>query len=87
MAGARVIGMAVGDDGAIHPAAHGVDVEISRRAIEAPWRRAEKVFGADHAGNMRFFGLTSKLSGDRAPKLRDLRLEITKHTAGMRLFR
>ena len=58
VAGAGVIGMAVRDDGAINPTAHGVDVEITRRAIEALWRRAEKVFGADHVwryeGRQRF---------------------------------
>lgn len=52
MTGASVIRMAMGDDGAINPAAHRVDVEIARRAVE-PFRRGTKqVFGADHAGNM-----------------------------------
>ena len=39
VAGARVIRMAVRDDGAINPAAHRVDVEIAWRAIEALRRR------------------------------------------------
>jgi hypothetical protein len=44
--------MAMCDDGAIHSATEGVDVEISGRAIEALRRRAEKVFGADHVEDM-----------------------------------
>jgi hypothetical protein len=42
--------MAMGYDGAFDTAADGIDVEATGRAIEAPWRRAEQVFGADHVG-------------------------------------
>lgn len=50
MTGAGVVRMPMGDDRTINPTTHGVDVEIAGRAIEALWRRAEKVFGADHPG-------------------------------------
>ena len=49
---AGVVRMPVRDDRAINPAAHRVDIEITRRAKQPLWRRAEKVFGADHAANM-----------------------------------
>ena len=47
MAGPRMIGMTVGDHGAIHRP-HRIDVEITGRAIEAGGRRMQQVFGSDH---------------------------------------
>ena len=47
VAGARMIRMPMRDHGTIHRADR-VDVEISRRAIEAGRRRSQQVFGTDH---------------------------------------
>jgi hypothetical protein len=42
-----MVGVAMGDHGPVH-GADGVDIEVSRRAVEAAWSGTEKVFGLDH---------------------------------------
>ena len=49
VAGAGVVGVAVGDHRARHRT-HRVDVEVAGRAIEPLGLRAEQVLGADHLG-------------------------------------
>ena len=52
MAAARMIGMAVADDGPVHRAAHRVQIEIARRAIEAFGGRVEQEVWPQHACNV-----------------------------------
>ena len=47
MARAGVVGVAMGDHGPVHGADR-VDVEVSRRAVEAVRSGTEKVFRLDH---------------------------------------
>ena len=52
MAAAGVIGMAVTDDSPADCTAHGIEIEIPRRAIKAFWRWLQQEVRAEHAVNV-----------------------------------